>query len=116
MTSVDSTRRSAAKTSIQISAESASGGFILPNDRVDVILSRREKGEPPRAIAKQAAKPSAGGRKDADTRALEQDLAAALGLDVSIEHSQKGSGLVAIAYESLDQLDEVVRRLMGTRV
>ncbi|MCA6107798.1 Flp pilus assembly protein CpaB [Bradyrhizobium cenepequi] len=29
--------------STEISAETAAGGFILPNDRVDVILSRREK-------------------------------------------------------------------------
>lgn len=29
--------------SVEISAESASGGFILPNDRVDVILSYRAK-------------------------------------------------------------------------
>lgn len=29
--------------STEISAESGAGGFILPNDRVDVILSRRER-------------------------------------------------------------------------
>jgi pilus assembly protein CpaB len=29
--------------STEISAETAAGGFILPNDRVDVILTRREK-------------------------------------------------------------------------
>ncbi len=32
--------------SIQISAESASGGFILPNDRVDLILTYEQKSEP----------------------------------------------------------------------
>ncbi len=30
--------------SVEISAESASGGFILPNDRVDLILTREVKG------------------------------------------------------------------------
>jgi pilus assembly protein CpaB len=30
--------------STEISPETGAGGFILPNDRVDVILSRREKG------------------------------------------------------------------------
>jgi pilus assembly protein CpaB len=30
--------------STEISPETAAGGFILPNDRVDVILSKREKG------------------------------------------------------------------------
>ncbi|MEX1249569.1 MAG: Flp pilus assembly protein CpaB [Hyphomonas sp.] len=32
--------------SIEISAESASGGFILPNDRVDLILTYQQKSEP----------------------------------------------------------------------
>ena len=31
--------------STEISAETGAGGFILPNDRVDVILTRREKGD-----------------------------------------------------------------------
>ena len=30
--------------STEISPETGAGGFILPNDRVDVILSKREKG------------------------------------------------------------------------
>ncbi len=29
--------------STEISPETGAGGFILPNDRVDVILSKREK-------------------------------------------------------------------------
>lgn len=36
--------------SVEISAESASGGFILPNDRVDLILTYDQKGEPERGI------------------------------------------------------------------
>jgi pilus assembly protein CpaB len=32
--------------STEISAETGAGGFILPNDRVDVILSKREKAPP----------------------------------------------------------------------
>ena len=51
-----------------------------------------------------------GGRKDADTRALEDDLSESLGLEVHIDH--KGSkGEVRVAYRSLEQLDEVCRRL-----
>jgi ParB family chromosome partitioning protein len=50
--------------------------------------------------------------KGADTRALEQSLSAALGLDVSI--NEKGAaGEVKIAYKSLEQLDDVIRRLRG---
>ena len=36
--------------SVEISAESASGGFILPNDRVDLILTYDQKGDPERGI------------------------------------------------------------------
>jgi len=70
----------------------------------------------PGAIGREPAKSSVPGKKDADTRALESDLAAALGLEVSIDHSKKGSGVVTIGYRSLDQLDDVCKRLMGTGV
>ncbi len=60
-------------------------------------------------------KPS-GGSKDADTRALERDLSAVLGLDVAIAHSKKGAGSITIDYMTLDQLDDLCRRLMGAGV
>jgi pilus assembly protein CpaB len=37
--------------SITISADSGAGGFILPNDRVDIILTQKLDGNPPRARA-----------------------------------------------------------------
>ena len=49
--------------------------------------------------------------KDADTRALEKRLADALGLVVDIAHKASGAGEVRIRYRSLEQLDEIVRRL-----
>jgi len=54
--------------------------------------------------------------KDADTRALERDLAAVLGLDVSIAHAGKGAGSLTLKYMTLDQLDDLCRRLMGAGV
>ena len=36
--------------SVEISAESASGGFVLPNDRVDLILTYEQKAQPERGI------------------------------------------------------------------
>lgn len=51
--------------------------------------------------------------KDADTRALEKQLSDALGLTVEIAHKPNGSGEVRIRYRSLEQLDEVARRLGG---
>jgi ParB family chromosome partitioning protein len=50
--------------------------------------------------------------KDADTRALEKSLGDALGLEVTIS-DRKGKGDVRIRYTTLEQLDDVVRRLKG---
>lgn len=47
---------------------------------------------------------------DSDTRALEKELEAGLGLAVEIDHQEPG-GDVRIRYASLEQLDELVRKL-----
>jgi len=54
-------------------------------------------------------------QKDADTKALQADLSAALGLVVDVDHGQTG-GTVTIRYRTLDQLDEVCRRLLDSAV
>ena len=48
--------------------------------------------------------------KDADTLALEKRLSDVLGLVVGIDHRGKG-GVLRVRYRTLDQLDEVIRRL-----
>jgi ParB family chromosome partitioning protein len=48
--------------------------------------------------------------KDADTIALEKRLSDSLGLTVDIDHRGKG-GVLRVRYRTLDQLDEVIRRL-----
>lgn len=60
-------------------------------------------------------KPSSSGNKDADTKSLERDLEEALGLSVAIEHTKKG-GTVTLTYDTLEQLDDVCRRLIGTSI
>lgn len=51
-------------------------------------------------------KQTSGSSKDADTKALEADLSAALGMKVSINHQDgKESGTLTVAYESLEDLD-----------
>lgn len=52
--------------------------------------------------------------KDADTRALEESLTAALGLAVTIQHKRNGQGQVQIKYQTLEQLDEICQRLSGS--
>jgi ParB family chromosome partitioning protein len=51
--------------------------------------------------------------KDTDTRALEKSIADNLGLTVAIQHEKDG-GHVRVAYKTLEQLDEVVRRLTAS--
>jgi ParB family transcriptional regulator, chromosome partitioning protein len=60
-----------------------------------------------RASAKTPARTvTSGSSKDADTRALEADLSANLGMPVRIDHAAGGeSGLVTIRYDSLENLD-----------
>jgi ParB family chromosome partitioning protein len=50
--------------------------------------------------------------KDADTRAMEQSLSNALGIDVTIS-DRGGAGEVKISYRTLEQLDDIARRLRG---
>jgi ParB family transcriptional regulator, chromosome partitioning protein len=50
--------------------------------------------------------------KSADTRALEQSLSNALGLDVVIT-DKNGQGDLKISYKTLEQLDDLCRRLRG---
>ena len=52
-------------------------------------------------------------RKDRDLQALEEELAQILGAPTSITPGKKGQGKLVIAYSSLDQLDEIIRKLRG---
>ena len=86
----------------------------LAHDIVRKGLSVREA----EALAKKA-KPqsktpprSTSSTKDADTRALEDDLGAALGLKVAIAHDEtSGKGAVTIRYGNLEELDDLCSKL-----
>jgi ParB family transcriptional regulator, chromosome partitioning protein len=58
----------------------------------------------------KAVRTRARSHKDADTAALEKRLSDALGLTVAIDHRGEG-GVLSVRYRSVDQLDEVIRRL-----
>jgi ParB family chromosome partitioning protein len=52
--------------------------------------------------------------KDADTKALEGDLSAQLGMKIAIDHAPgQESGQMTIRYETLDDLDTLCRLLSG---
>ena len=58
------------------------------------------------------ASPRPASDKDADTRALEADLSAALGLKVTINHPAGAErGEITLGYASLEQLDDICARL-----
>jgi ParB family chromosome partitioning protein len=68
------------------------------------------RGGPAAGKSGKTAPPRATG-KDADTAALEADLSAMLGLDVDIaDHG--GAGTLTLSYQTLEQLDDLCRRLM----
>ncbi|MDE2356343.1 MAG: ParB/RepB/Spo0J family partition protein [Alphaproteobacteria bacterium] len=69
--------------------------------QTEALAARRE----PRP---DAARPRGG--KDADTAALESDLSEMLGLPVEIR-DKAGAGVLSVRYASLEQLDEICRRL-----
>ncbi len=58
----------------------------------------------------RGAKPRRPAPKDADTQAIERDLASLLGLKVEIRHRDEG-GTLKLHYTSLEQLDDVLHRL-----
>jgi ParB family chromosome partitioning protein len=70
-------------------------------------LARQAQG---RAEERPTRKPRNASAKDADTRALEDDLTEVLGLAVEIV-DREGAGELRIRYGSLEQLDEICRRL-----
>lgn len=78
-------------------------------------LSVRETERLAKAPERAAPRPRSVSEKDADTRALEQDLSANLGMKVEIDHrSIDGDGTLTIHYRSLDHLDELCRVLSAS--
>jgi ParB family chromosome partitioning protein len=90
-----------------------------PEALADIIVARRLSVREAEALAKGAAerpKKASGPRrppKDADTHALEADLEEALGMSVEIT-DRGGVGEIKIKYATLEQLDDLCRRLNRT--
>lgn len=54
-------------------------------------------------------------KSDPETASLARDISQALGLAVTIAHKGKSGGTISVKYGSLDQLDEVCRRLANAK-
>lgn len=89
-----------------------------PLDLANTVLARGLSVRQTEALAQAEA--TAGGRtstagrpaaKDADTRLLEGELKAALGVKVEIDHKGSKGGTLTLSYRDLDQLEEICRRL-----
>jgi ParB family chromosome partitioning protein len=84
---------------------------VLANELIDRRLNVRQAEALARAPGdRRGARASRRSNKDADTVALESDLSEALGLPVAV-HDDGGSGEVHIRYSTLEQLDDICRRL-----
>ncbi len=78
--------------------------------QVERLVRRSKSGSAGRPPGGKSGTPSAKPVKDPDTIALEQDLSAMLGLRVAIDFGGHG-GSLTIHYQTLEQLDDVLRRL-----
>lgn len=76
----------------------------------EALVKKQQQGEAEAPAARPA--PRKAVEKDADTKALEGDLSAMLGMRVTIDHEPGGeAGRITIRYNTLDQLDDLCGRL-----
>ncbi len=87
----------------------AARALLTADDPVALANDIVRRGLNVRDVERRRRAPTA--EKDADTRALEGSLTAALGLKVTVHHRGEKGGEVRIHYRSLEQLDEICRRL-----
>jgi ParB family transcriptional regulator, chromosome partitioning protein len=81
----------------------SSGMSVRQAERLAQAQSRhKEKLEKPASLV---------GKRDADTAVLERELTQLLGLKVQIVFNGQGGGILSIHYQTLEQLDDVLRRL-----
>ena len=91
-------------------AEELSKHIVAKNLSVREVEKLVKAGLSPKSSSKKPA-PS----KDSDTRALESDLSANLGMKVAIDHDPSGKGRVTISYKDLDDLDRLAAVLANPK-
>ncbi|MEL6517907.1 MAG: ParB/RepB/Spo0J family partition protein [Pseudomonadota bacterium] len=90
----------------------AADPLTLAREVVKKGLSVRQAEKLAKGAAAPKTRPERTGAKDADTKMLEQDLMAVLRMKVSIDHPPgQESGAITIRYKSLEQLDDLCRRI-----
>ena len=74
--------------------------------QIEALTSNHHSDKP----GKKSEQANTRNQKDADTRALEKQISAALGMKASINHKGE-SGTLSLSYETLDQLDEFLNKI-----
>jgi ParB family transcriptional regulator, chromosome partitioning protein len=92
-----------------LALESAQAQKALARDVVAQQLSVRDT---ERRVRERAAAPKVA---EIERRAVETDLARALGTRVHLKHNRDGSGRIVVEYYSLDELDGLIDRLGARR-
>jgi ParB family chromosome partitioning protein len=87
-----------------------------PSELADQIIKLGLSVREAEGLARDAALPKksmARPDKDPDTKALEKLVSEAIGLKVAINHKGKAGGVMQIGYKTLDQLEDICRRLQS---
>lgn len=92
---------------VELAREIVKGGLTV---RQAEAFSKGAKAETKTATAKPRKSPAGNVNKDADIIALEENLSESLGVRVSIVDRGQ-SGEITLSYDSLAQLDDILRRL-----
>jgi ParB family chromosome partitioning protein len=96
-------------------------GQADPEGMARAIVERGLNVRQAEALAQETApagkkrKARAHAERDANTAAVEKLLSDALGLSVDIDHQGSGGGTLRIRYRTLEQLDDIIRRLEKPR-
>ena len=99
-----------AEDPLKLAKQIVKGGLSV---RATEALVKKEAAPKTGSVAEALKKPAP--EKDADTKALEGDLSATLGMKVRLDHKPgRENGQLTVSYESLDDLDELCRLLSGS--
>ncbi len=99
-----------AQDPLALARQIAKGGLSVR--AAEALVRKETSGKSDAGSEKPEGKPSV--EKDADTKALEGDLSANLGMRVVLDHTAGGeSGRMTVHYKSLDELDALCRMLSG---
>lgn len=98
-----------AQDALKLAQQVIKGGLSVR--ATEALVKRELSGE----VKEQPTRSDQSSDKDADTKALEGDLSANLGMRVSLSHKPgQEKGQLTVQYTSLDQLDELCRLLSAT--